>query len=180
MSESQAGQNALPKSSTIDNALLVAVTRAVLPYLGPHSITVVKRASRATDDVHALVRMVADEVTNASHHAHFVAAAYRAIKVHGDAREVKVVSGAPAGRNRAKPRPITPITAEFVHRAEEALALTIGPLAGVLAQRYAGVCENSREYFEKLATHLRNDEEREHFFDRVRSSGGLIAVKPKK
>jgi hypothetical protein len=66
-------------------------------------------------------------------------------------------------------RPATPVTPELMKRGEDALAPIIGPLAAVLVGRYAQVAENSRDFFEKLAGHLRNAQEREKFFERIRS-----------
>jgi hypothetical protein len=70
-------------------------------------------------------------------------------------------------------RPATPITAELVQRGEAALAPIIGPLAGILASRHASVAENSRDFFERLAGHLRTREERDAFFMSVRTYNGL-------
>lgn len=171
MNEPQSSQNELPTNVVVDNALLMELTRALLPYLGSDSISTVKRASQTSHDIHALIRTVSDQVANASQRAQFVKAAYRILK--GNQTEpVKVVPG--------KPREATPITPEYVHRGQDALAQVIGPLASVLAQRYATTCDNSRDFFEKLASHLRSDEEREAFFLCVRSAGGMVAVDRKR
>ena len=67
-------------------------------------------------------------------------------------------------------RPATPITPQLIVRAEAALAPIIGPLAGVLVHRYSKASENSRDFFERLAGHLRSAEERETFFSSIRDS----------
>ena len=59
-------------------------------------------------------------------------------------------------------------------RAETALAPIIGPLASVLVQRYARGTDNSRDFFESLASHLRTLDERHAFFDSVRTQNGLL------
>ena len=58
-----------------------------------------------------------------------------------------------------------------MQRGEAALAPIIGPLASVLVMRYANAANNSRDFFERLAGHLRSPEEREVFFTNIRSSG---------
>ena len=56
-----------------------------------------------------------------------------------------------------------------MQRGEKALAHIIGPLARVLVARYAKTSENSRQFFDLLAGHIRNPEERQAFFEIVRS-----------
>ena len=58
-------------------------------------------------------------------------------------------------------------------RGETALAPIIGPLANVLVQRYAKVSGNSRDFFERLAIHLRSAEERDSFFATIRNGGSI-------
>src|SRR6185295_17592238 len=68
-------------------------------------------------------------------------------------------------------RPPSPITADLMRRGEAALAPIIGPLASVLVSRYAHAADNSRDFFERLASHLRTADERDSFFVSIRSSG---------
>ena len=71
-------------------------------------------------------------------------------------------------------RGAVPITAELMQHGEAALAPIIGPLAGVLVKRYARATDNSRDFFERLATHLRTSEERASFFESIRTRNGLL------
>ena len=71
-------------------------------------------------------------------------------------------------------RGAAPITAELMQHGEAALAPIIGPLAGVLVKRYARATDNSRDFFERLATHLRTSEERASFFESIRTRNGLV------
>lgn len=172
------------ETSSVDGALLAELTRAALPFLGPYSITTVKRASRTTADVHALIRSVAEQITNPVQHAQFVKMAYRALKefnapTSGNTTTVKVIVGGEANPRPNRPRKPTPITPDYVYRGQDALAQILGPLASVLSQRYAHSCDNSRDFFDKLATHLRSQEERDIFFERVRSAGGMVAAERK-
>ncbi len=73
-----------------------------------------------------------------------------------------------ADKDKAGGSPSAPITPELVERGEKALAHIIGPLAKVLVGRYAKSAHNSRQFFELLAGHIRNPEERQAFFQIVR------------
>jgi len=73
-------------------------------------------------------------------------------------------------------RPATPITPELMQRGEAALAPIIGPLASVLVMRYASAAENSRDFFERLAGHLRSAEERDTFFLNIRSAANAASA----
>ncbi len=160
--------------SEIDAVTLAELTRALLPYLGPYSITTVKRASRATSDPREAVKLVSQHIEDAGKREMFLKSARRvllSLQAEGAAAPRAAVV-APAGPSRTGGRPPTPITPELVRRGEVALAPIIGPLAGVLVGRYAKVAENSRDFFERLASHLRNADERELFFATIRSQSG--------
>jgi hypothetical protein len=162
--------SARTEASEIDPAILAELTRAVLPFLGPYSITTVKRASRTTPDANELVRMVAQHIDDLGKRELFIKSAKRILS---DARPVQQVAPSPVRGAQVNTggRPATPITPELVSRGEAALAPIIGPLANVLVQRYAKVSENSRDFFERLAGHLRSTEERESFFATIREGG---------
>ncbi|MEQ1515040.1 MAG: hypothetical protein ABL931_00965 [Usitatibacteraceae bacterium] len=155
----------------IDPAILAELTRALLPYLGPYSITTVKRASRSTTDVHEAVRMVAQHIDDLGKRDLFVKSAKRILNQPPPEQPRPT---APSRNPQANTggRPATPITPQLIVRAETALAPIIGPLASVLVQRYSKASENSRDFFERLAGHLRSAEEREVFFTSIRESGG--------
>ena len=61
-------------------------------------------------------------------------------------------------------------------RGEAALAPIIGPIANVLVKRYARASENSRDFFERLAGHLRSSDERDTFFANIRDSGVALGA----
>lgn len=179
MSNSVSGNGAadLP-AGEIDPAILAELTRALLPYLGPYSITTVKRASRATHDSSEAIRMVAQHIEDLAKRELFLKNAKRILNTFRP----------PAATPAAKPvatfgshqntggRPATPITPELMQRGEAALAPIIGPLASVLVTRYANASENSRDFFERLAGHLRTPEERDSFFLNIRGSGGITTA----
>ncbi len=158
-------------ASEIDPSILAELTRALLPYLGPYSITTVKRASRATQDVAEMVRIVSQHIENAAKREMFLKNARRIISTNRPTVAVERLV-ATAGHQNTGGRPATPITPELLQRGEAALAPIIGPLANVLVTRYAKVADNSRDFFERLAGHLRSNEERELFFLNIRNSGG--------
>ena len=156
----------------IDPAILAELTRALLPYLGPYTITTVKRASRSTTDVHEAVRMVAQHIDDLGKRELFIKSAKRILS---DFRPDPQRAPAPSRAQQVNTggRPATPITSELMQRGEAALAPIIGPLANVLVQRYAKASENSRDFFERLAGHLRSADERDTFFATIRKSGGI-------
>lgn len=166
------GANELP-SGDIEPAVLAELTRALLPYLGPYSITTVKRASRATNDPSEAIRMVAQHIEDLAKREMFLKSAKRilgTLRAPAAAQPVKPAGKVISHQNTGG-RPASPITPELMKRGEVALASIIGPLAGVLVTRYAGASENSRDFFERLASHLRTPEERDSFFLHIRDSG---------
>lgn len=155
----------------LDPALLAELTRALLPYLGPYSITTVKRAARGTDSPADLIRQIANHVDDIGKRELFMKAAKRIVTEYAETRptaEAVTVEATAANGGR----PATPVTPELAQRGEAALAPIIGPLAGVLVTRYASASQNSREFFERLAGHLRTPEERDSFFLSVRTGNG--------
>ena len=160
-------------ANTFDAALLADLTRALLPFLGPYSITTVKRSARSSADTNSLLRNVGNHIDDYAKREVFMKAAKRIVNDYADEQALvhggtTVVEPAQAGEQR----PSMPVTPELIQRGEAALAPIIGPLAGVLAMRYAGASQNSREFFDRLAGHLRTPEERDSFFLSVRTGNG--------
>ena len=156
-------------SGEIAPAHLAEVTRAVLPYLGTYSITAVKRASKGCTSLEALCQLVASQITETDKRDRFTESARSLVhRLQNPGAQVDVSQAKPAQKT-ASGRPTTPITPELMQRGERALAHIIGPLAAVLVSRYAKTAENSRQFFELLASHIRNPEERQAFFDVIRS-----------
>ena len=166
-------------ASEIEPATLAELTRALLPYLGPYSITTVKRASRATGDPNEAVRMVAQHIDDLGKRELFLKSAKRilaTLRANGASAAAAADATARAvpaagGKQNTGGRPATPITPDLMQRGEAALAPIIGPLAAVLVSRYARAAENSRDFFERLASHLRSADERDAFFTHIRNSG---------
>ncbi|MCA3027956.1 MAG: hypothetical protein ING66_05075 [Rhodocyclaceae bacterium] len=154
---------------SVEPGLLVELTRALLPYLGPYSITTVKRVARTTSSPTELIRQIACYVDDVAKRELFMKAAARILSEYSAPGVEEVVSAPPSPAGGRPPSPMTP---ELIQRGEAALASIIGPLAGVLVSRHASASENSREFFEQLATHLRTPQERDRFFMSVRSSNG--------
>ena len=160
----------LTKSAAlIDPGLLAELARSLLPYLGPSSITTVKRAARSTNDPTELIRQIASHVDDIAKRELFMKAAVRSLSEYA-APGAEAPAAEPAALAGRRPR--TPMTPELAQRGEAALAPIIGPLAGVLVSRYASASQNSREFFECLAAHLRTPEERDSFFLCVRTGNG--------
>ena len=154
----------------IDQTHLAEIARAALPYLGPYSITAVKRASKGCNDLQVLCDMVASQITEPDKRQRFSEIATRLVHKLKDPQGYAAALAAGRGEGgRTGGAPASSITPELRERGEKALAHIIGPLARVLVSRYAKTSENSRQFFDLLAGHIRNPEERQAFFDIVRS-----------
>lgn len=175
MSQDTLNSSVRPEAAEIDPAILAELTRAILPFLGPYSITTVKRASRATTDVLEAVRMVAQHIDDLGKRELFIKRAKRILSEILPEQQRPPVATRPPQVNTGG-RPASPITPDLVKRGEAALAPIIGPLAGVLVQRYAKAAENSRDFFERLAGHLRSSEERSIFFTNIRGTGSTFGA----
>jgi hypothetical protein len=159
-----------PTTSDIDPQILAEITRALLPYLGPYSITTVKRASRSTSDPAVAVKIVADHIEDAAKRELFLKSARRVLSNYENDQKSRATPPAvTTAQLNTGGRPATPVTAELMQRGESALAPIIGPLASVLVGRYAQVSENSRDFFDRLAGHLRTAAEKEQFFEKIRT-----------
>ncbi len=176
-----AGDRLHSGAGELEPGLLAELTRALLPHLGPYSITAVKRASRNTRDTGELVELIGAHIDDIARRQLFRDSATRILENYSLANP-KPVPPEKAGIKKptidvvAPPaRPATPITSDMVQRGERALAQIIGPLAGVLVQRYARATDNSRDFFDRLAAHLRTPEERLSFFAQVRTNEGRVS-----
>jgi hypothetical protein len=156
-------------SGEIAPAHLAEVTRAVLPYLGTYSITAVKRASKGCTDLDSLCEMVASQISETDKRERFLESAKALVHRLNNPGAAAELSQGRTSQKSPSGRPSTPITPELMQRGERALAHIIGPLAAVLVARYAKTAENSRQFFELLASHIRNPEERQAFFEVIRS-----------
>ena len=157
----------------MDPAHLAEITRAALPYLGSFSITAVKRASRDCNDLHTLCDVVAGQISEPDKRQRFTEVAARLVRrlenPDDHAGTATAASAHPGEAGKAGNRLPAPITPELMQRGEKALAHIIGPLAGVLVARYAKSAENSWQFFDLLAGHIRNPEERQAFFEIIRA-----------
>lgn len=157
----------------MDPAQLAEITRAALPFLGPFSITAVKRASRGCNDLQTLCDLVAGQISEPDKRQRFTDVAARLVHrlndPNGHAGTAPAASAHPGEAGTAGNRIPSPITPALMQRGEKALAHIIGPLAGVLVARYAKSAENSWQFFDLLAGHIRNPEERQAFFEIIRA-----------
>jgi len=157
----------------MDPAQLAEITRAALPFLGPFSITAVKRASRGCNDLQTLCDLVAGQISEPDKRQRFTDVAARLVHrlndPNGHAGTAAAASAHPGEAGTAGNRIPSPITPALMQRGEKALAHIIGPLAGVLVARYAKSAENSWQFFDLLAGHIRNPEERQAFFEIIRA-----------
>ena len=113
--------------------------------------------------------MIASHIENIGKREMFLKQAMRVLG------EVKPAAAKPPSAGTGG-RPATALTPELMKRGETALAPIIGPLAGVLVGRYAGAAANSRDFFERLAGHLRTAEERDSFFTSIRAQESMAGA----
>lgn len=168
------------ETGDLEPALLAELTRALLPYLGPYSITTVKRASRMSRNPDEVILNIASHIDEPGKRELFSKSAKRILKEYQQAMAAPISSAVASAASHTtdeqtnSARGAVPITAELMQHGEAALAPIIGPLAGVLVKRYARATDNSRDFFERLATHLRTSEERASFFESIRTRNGLL------
>ena len=168
------------ETGDLEPALLAELTRALLPYLGPYSITTVKRASRTSRNPDEVILNIASHIDEPGKRELFSKSAKRILKEYQQSTAASISNAAANSASQAtdelatSARGAAPITAELMQHGEAALATIIGPLAGVLVKRYARATDNSRDFFERLATHLRTSEERASFFESIRTRSGLL------
>ncbi len=166
-------------SASFAPGLLADLTRALLPFLGPYSITTVKRASRTCENNVELLRHIVSHIDDIAKREMYMKSGMRIMSDFNQSVADKTIHSAspPLGGKYAADVPPegnrtgAPITAELAKLGEIALAPIIGPIAGVLVSRYAKASQNSREFYERLAGHLRTPEERDSFFLSVRRGG---------
>lgn len=155
------------KNEVIDPAQLAEITRAALPYLGPYSITTVKRLSKVSNSTTELCELVAVNIKEVDQRPAFLQSAARLLGTLSQLEPPVLTSTAKEVNTEG--RPVSTLTTELIERGRIALAEIIGPLAGILVSRYSKKTENSREFFNLLSGHLRNEAEREKFFKAVRN-----------
>ncbi len=176
------GSNNIAQSSdstaSFAPGLLADLTRALLPFLGPYSITTVKRASRTCENNVELLRHIASHIDDIAKREMYMKSGMRIVSDFNqgiadnatNSRSPPEVSKYAADIPPEGNRNGAPITAELAKLGEVALAPIIGPIASVLVSRYAKASQNSREFYDRLAGHLRTPEERDSFFLSVRRS----------
>ena len=146
-----------------DAGLLADITQTLQPYLGAYSIATVKRASRSAPTAHDLVRVVASHIEDVGKRELFLKAVKRVVAQHALQAELADSETSNAAADAIG------VTPEHLQRGEAALAPFVGPLASVLASRYAAQAHDPREFYERLAAHLRTPEERDGFFMSLRA-----------
>ena len=82
------------------------------------------------------------------------------------------LNNAPAAPTRAAPLPsfkrVIPLTDASIAHGGRVLAQFIGPIAIVFSRRAAHDVDDERAYFELLAAHLADPDERAQFFRKVK------------
>ena len=151
-------------------SLLAEFSKALLPTHGAIAVAAVKQVTDETRNVREIVRQLADGIEDEHKRGLFIRRAKLAVEMHRAQR-----LSATAELRQSSERRSSPLSAEQMSHAEELLTTTFGPKASVLVARYASSTDNSRDFFEQLATHLTSLKERTAFFKAARK---LARAKP--
>jgi hypothetical protein len=160
-----------PKASgntNADSALLTDLSRALAQHLGTGASATIKAARKESNRIKDIVLYAAHAIEDRAAQKAFVDEARIIVKSY------RAEKKAPVTGPIREARLLTPVTEELMQRAEDALAPIVGPIAGTLVLRYAVATDSSREFFSHLATHLRTKNERDVFFENVRTRNGLL------
>jgi hypothetical protein len=144
-------------------ALLAELARALLPTHGAQSVDTVKRAADKTRNLREIITLLAHDIADESKRAAFMRRAK--VAVHSHREQKRSEPPQPSGFTN---RRTTQLTAEMMTSAEEIVAPFLGSQAGILVARYASSTDNSRDFFDQLASHLRTPQERKMLFRAAR------------
>ncbi len=159
-------------SSDADAALLKDLSRALEQHAGTGASAIIKAARKESNRIKDIVLYAVNAIKEREAQRAFVEEARRIVKSYRAEKK-----GPPSQQPVRDARQFTPVSEELMQRAETALAPIVGPIAGTLVLRYAVATDSSREFFSHLATHLRTKNERDQFFENVRSRNGLVKTK---
>lgn len=167
------GKTELPPLNDSEVALLATFARALLPTHGAAAVEKVKSVANQTRNLREIISLLANDIADESKRSAFVRRAKVAVHAHREARKSAAASGPSGFTNRRT----TPLTAELMAKAEEALKPAVGEHAAVLVARYASSTDSSRDFFEQLSTHLRTPAERKSLFKAARRANAAAQSK---
>ncbi len=140
-------------------AVLARIEGALAESIGPLAQVLVRKAAKTAPDVAALCQMLALAVPEAQQERFRLRIADLA-----GARRPPADAPAPAGTRSPGPaRPARSLSPEILAEATERLAVHIGPVARLLVKRAAGEATGTRDFYERLARHIDDPEERQRF-----------------
>ncbi len=130
-------------------SLMAEISHALLPAHGARVVEIVKRVTDQTRNVREIVQTLAVGIDDAEKRAYFVRRAKLAVEKYR-AQQTFFTRGPGSGKERC----LTALTLEQRACAEEIASVSLGAQASDLIARYASSTDNSRDFFEQLATHL--------------------------
>jgi class 3 adenylate cyclase len=154
-----AGPEASPRPR-FDPGFLARVTSALAREIGPVAKVLVRKAADRATDARSLCEALAQGIPEAGRPAFLAGLADAASALAPPAPDVhreEPAADAPAPERAAE------IPADTVARAERLLSRQIGPLARLLVREAARQAKGPRDFFERLATHIDDDEARRVF-----------------
>jgi class 3 adenylate cyclase len=141
-------------------AVLARIEGALAESIGPLAQVLVRKAAKTAPDVAALCQVLAVAVPEAQQERF-----RRRLADLAGARRPSAEAPAPAAaaRSTSPARPERSLSPEILAEATERLAVHIGPVAKLLVKRAATEATGTRDFYQRLARHIDDPEERQRF-----------------
>jgi serine/threonine protein kinase len=143
------------------------ITRELATHIGPMAKVLVREASASVHDLAALYETLATSIPSSDGQQAFLKSGERQMR---ESRNTSPPSqpSQPSYRSQTSGGPAvsssgSPIDSEIITRAEEQLAIYIGPLAKMIVRRTAGSCSNARQLVEQLEQEIDTEGDRKKF-----------------
>jgi len=136
------------------------ITRELATYIGPMAKVLVREASASVHDLAQLFETLSTSIPSSEGQQAFLKSGERMLRESENTSppsrhsqvSSRMVSGNPASIDEA-----------VVARAEEQLAIFIGPLAKMIVRRTAGTCSSARQLVERLEQEIDSEADRKKF-----------------
>jgi serine/threonine-protein kinase len=150
-----------------DKDELARLEKWLARFIGPVAKVMVRRAASNTSDIVSLRRWLAGKISDPDHRDEFLkgagAAAAQPTQPPAGRAPADQETIAPAARSKLAAPTARPLTPEDINRATQLLAVSVGPIAAVLARRAARPGTTREQFIAELTAYLSNDGERARF-----------------
>jgi serine/threonine-protein kinase len=140
-------------------AVLARIEGALAESIGPLAQVLVRKAAKTAPDLAALCQVLAVAVPEAQQETFRL----RLADLAGVRRPPADAPAPAAARSTSAARPTRSLSPEILAEATERLAVHIGPVAKLLVKRAANEATGTRDFYERLARHIDDPEERQRF-----------------